>query len=192
MNVLLHDAETTITVEGGGWLCGRRREPTLADASAAELLRRGEALPASLRHVRDGSEAVVRLGELPLADSTMDEALGGLLLLLDGGETIPVEVTAEELETALDSSGFTASRRQAGWWVSPPPPLSAGIAADDCPWRGSCQRDACGLGRDGTDFGRGTGGVPVLGAGGIAFRTMHARRAKCSCDGFRQGQSPGE
>jgi hypothetical protein len=121
MNVLLHDAETTIAVEGGGWLSGRRREPTLGEATPAELLRWGEALPASLRHVREGSEAVFRLGELPLADSTMDETLGGLLLLLDGGETMQDEVTAEELETALESTGFTASRRQAGWSVSPPP-----------------------------------------------------------------------
>jgi hypothetical protein len=121
MNVLLHDAETTIAVEGGGWLSGRRRDPTLDEATAAELLRRGEALPASLRHVRDGLRTVVRLGELPLADSTMDEALGGLLLLLEGGDTIQDEVTVEELETALDSTGVSASRRQAGWSVSPPP-----------------------------------------------------------------------
>ncbi len=121
MNVLLHDVDTTISVEGGGWLSGRRRESTLDDATSAELLRRGEGLPASLRHVRAGAEAVVTLGELPLEDATMDEALGGLLLLLDGGETVADEVTAEELETALEGTGVSASRRQAGWSVSPPP-----------------------------------------------------------------------
>ena len=121
MNVLLHDAETTIAVEGGGWLSGRRREPTLEVATSAELLLRGEALPANLRHVRESSGTVVRLGELPLTDSTMDEALGGLLLLLERGDTIQDEVTAEELDTALESTGVSASRRQAGWSVSPPP-----------------------------------------------------------------------
>lgn len=108
----------TCTAEGGGWLTLRRREPALRETAPAELLRRAEALPGSLRYAADAGGAFL-LAEVRSADGeSLDVARGRLLGLLDRAHDPAAPAPDEMIEAALDGSGLPWSRRASSWSVA--------------------------------------------------------------------------
>jgi hypothetical protein len=108
----------TFTAEGGGWLVLQRPEPGLAGKTAAELLALGAELPGNLRYVVRPAGKVSLVGEVRNLDAPLEEAQQRLEQWLDGAEESHGEALAdEEVEGALEGSGFAWSRREKVWAV---------------------------------------------------------------------------
>jgi hypothetical protein len=114
-----HDG-VTWTAEGGGWVGLRQARPDLAGKSPVELLALAVALPGNSRFVASPAGDVVLLADACTqeSDAPPEAVRERLERLVDTPpDQCVIPLTEEMVETALDASGLTWSRRDNGWAV---------------------------------------------------------------------------
>jgi len=106
--------------EGGGWLVLRRPQPDLHGKTFGELLALGKQLPGNLRYVVETDGNVWLHGEVRNlgGGATRDEAEARMAQWLEPSPWgCPAQAVAEAVEAALESTGWTWSKREKHWAV---------------------------------------------------------------------------
>lgn len=114
----------TVQTESVGWVHLSRPEPALAGEAPGTLLARSAQLPGNFRYGSADGTAVALLGEVPQVEGVESFELPRWPWSSAEGPA----AAAEDVEAALDDSGFAWKRREAGWAV----PAAGRLTRDVC------------------------------------------------------------